>query len=215
MGTEEEALVVITDPDKNTDERVQDLLSVQVSSSSDRSGFPVSLNEAGNNTGLFRGTFGFSTDISDPARVLLKVADGDTVSIVYEETRPPATHEIYVIWYASAPDTVQIGVEEEATQDGSGLPENYTLKQNYPNPFNSVTVIPYKILRQSCVRLVIYDITGRMVKTLVLVVHAPGNYQARWDGTDNSGQPSASGQYIVRLYVDEEEKKSIKLMYIR
>jgi len=63
------------------------------------------------------------------------------------------------------------------------LPDKFQLLQNYPNPFNPVTTIRYQLPRQSHVLLVLYDIAGRRVKTLVDGVQQPGEYSVQLDAS--------------------------------
>ena len=81
----------------------------------------------------------------------------------------------------------------------SGLPADYTLMQNYPNPFNPVTIINYSLPKKSAVSLVIYDMLGREVKTLVSEEKDAGYYSVEWRGENNLGQKTASGMYIYKL----------------
>lgn len=88
--------------------------------------------------------------------------------------------------------------------DKNAAPAQFELMQNYPNPFNPSTMIQYTIggLSNSppvSVRLVIYNILGQEVKTLVEGLRQPGTYRISWDGTDNSGKRAPSGVYIYRL----------------
>jgi hypothetical protein len=81
---------------------------------------------------------------------------------------------------------------------------SFSLLQNYPNPFNPSTMIQYTIGRLMTgppvsVRLVIHNILGQEVKTLVEGVRQPGTYRVTWDGTNNSGKRAPSGVYIYRL----------------
>ena len=76
------------------------------------------------------------------------------------------------------------------------LPTEFRLEQNYPNPFNPKTDIGYQISDYGFVELVVYDLLGREVATLVNERKAPGRYSVTWDA---SGQ--ASGVYIYRLSV--------------
>ncbi|RMF57163.1 MAG: T9SS C-terminal target domain-containing protein, partial [Calditrichaeota bacterium] len=80
------------------------------------------------------------------------------------------------------------------------------LYQNYPNPFNPVTsihfLIPHTTLRASGadnVQLLIYDLLGRKVKTLLNTVLPAGEHTVQWDGTDDAGQPVGSGIYLYQL----------------
>lgn len=87
-----------------------------------------------------------------------------------------------------------------STPTGEVVPQAFALLQNYPNPFNPETTIVYRVARQAQqVRLVIYDILGRQVSVLVNEIKQPGEFTARWDGTDRFGKPVASGTYIYRL----------------
>ena len=80
------------------------------------------------------------------------------------------------------------------------VPNNFVLHQNYPNPFNPVTKIKFSIPASLSfgegprVRLIIYDITGREVATLLNEQLSPGTYEVNWDGTNY-----ASGVYFYQL----------------
>jgi hypothetical protein len=63
------------------------------------------------------------------------------------------------------------------------VPEGFSLSQNYPNPFNPVTNIEFSIPKSSYVKLVIYDITGREVETLVKQNLTAGTYKVDWDAS--------------------------------
>ena len=74
------------------------------------------------------------------------------------------------------------------------------LMQNYPNPFNPTTTIQYSVSAgMHDVKLVVYDMLGKQVKTLVNQTQAAGKYQIEWDGTDSNGNKVASGLYLYRL----------------
>lgn len=81
------------------------------------------------------------------------------------------------------------------------FPKQYQLHQNFPNPFNSITVIRYDLANSKAYRteLMIYNICGQLVKTVVDRVQEGGFYQINWDGTNESGEKVASGLYIYRL----------------
>jgi hypothetical protein len=73
------------------------------------------------------------------------------------------------------------------------------LAQNHPNPFNPTTAITFSIAKDSDVELVIYEVTGARVKTLVSDHRAANNYEVVWDGKDSRGRPVATGVYFCRL----------------
>jgi hypothetical protein len=74
------------------------------------------------------------------------------------------------------------------------LPTECSLSQNYPNPFNPTTTIKYAIKEKSDVRLTIFDLLGRQIKTLVNETKEPGFYQVEFDGSR-----LASGVYFYSL----------------
>ncbi len=79
------------------------------------------------------------------------------------------------------------------------MPLAFRLSQNYPNPFNPVTTIDYSISEKVPVDLVIFDVSGRRVRTLVREKQLPGGYSVVWDGRNDGGSPVASGIYFYRL----------------
>ncbi len=83
------------------------------------------------------------------------------------------------------------------------LPERVvnSLAQNYPNPFNPTTTIQYSIQAQGQVRLRVYDVAGRLVRSLVNEVQSPraGGFAVTWDGTDDRGTRVATGIYFYKL----------------
>ena len=81
------------------------------------------------------------------------------------------------------------------TLDGA-LPSTTSLSKNYPNPFNPSTTIEYSISKPGHVSLVVYDLNGSTVKTLVNDFAGRNNYSVTWDGKNDSGQQVASGQYF-------------------
>ncbi len=74
------------------------------------------------------------------------------------------------------------------------LPTTYDLSQNYPNPFNPVTTIKYQIPKDGIVKLIIYDVLGREVKTLVNEIKTAGYYDIKFDAGNLS-----SGIYFYRF----------------
>jgi len=88
------------------------------------------------------------------------------------------------------------------------IPDGYRLYQNYPNPFNPVTKINYELRVTSYAKLVVYDIMGREITTLVNEKQSPGTYQVEFDGSGLS-----SGVYFYRLNAGEfRETKRMMLV---
>jgi hypothetical protein len=95
---------------------------------------------------------------------------------------------------------VKLGPDVTAVDDRIGLPSRYELYQNVPNPFNPTTVIRYDVpAGGGKVTLRVYDVSGKLVRTLVDGVESPGQKSARWDGANERGEHAASGVYFYRM----------------
>lgn len=79
------------------------------------------------------------------------------------------------------------------------VPQEFALRQNYPNPFNPSTTISFDLPTRNHVVLEVYDVLGKLVKTLINEEMMPGNMDIQWDGTDNAGQHVTSGVYLYRI----------------
>jgi len=96
------------------------------------------------------------------------------------------------LWYAGR---VVVAVEEDTPE--AVRPQE--LYQNCPNPFNPVTKMSFYIPHRTQVRFQIYDVRGRLVRTLRDEVMKAGEWQIPWDGLNDSGQRVSSGVYFYRL----------------
>ena len=88
------------------------------------------------------------------------------------------------------------------------------LAPNVPNPFNSATQIAYHLSNPGPVRLVIYNVLGQPVRTLVDESQAAGSYQVQWDARDQRGVSLSSGVYITRLSYPGGEQTQ-RLLYLK
>jgi hypothetical protein len=97
------------------------------------------------------------------------------------------------------------GVGEQITSisETSGLPTQYAVKQNYPNPFNPNTVIHYQLPQRSEVSLVVYDLLGKQIRSLLNRTVEAGYHNVEWDGKNNSGTQVSSGIYIYWFKANE------------
>ena len=93
------------------------------------------------------------------------------------------------------------------------LPGDYSLKQNYPNPFNPLTTIQYSLPVRGHVSLVLYDILGRQMRTLVNSYQDIGNRSVRWDSKNEFGKHVSAGVYLYRIQTGEfvQTKKMVLL----
>jgi hypothetical protein len=95
------------------------------------------------------------------------------------------------------------------------LPEGFALAQNYPNPFNPATQISYSIPAGATqVRLVVYDLLGHSVRTLVNGRMEPGTYSVSWNGLNDKGRAVSSGVYIYRLE-HGDQATSRKMLFVK
>jgi hypothetical protein len=78
-------------------------------------------------------------------------------------------------------------------------PKAFRLAQNFPNPFNPSTTIKYDMKAKGLVTVRIYDVAGRLVRTLVNETKDAGAYSAVWDGRNNIGADVASGIYFYKM----------------
>ncbi|MBC8233353.1 T9SS type A sorting domain-containing protein, partial [bacterium] len=84
------------------------------------------------------------------------------------------------------------------------VPKFSMLYQNFPNPFNPETWIPYQLSKDADVTIKIYDVSGRLVRTLELGSKEAGVYLEKakagyWDGRNNTGESAASGVYFYSI----------------
>ncbi len=78
-------------------------------------------------------------------------------------------------------------------------PLRTALEPAVPNPFNPTTTIGFSLAERAHVRLVVFDVSGRRVRTLVDATRAPAHYRVTWDGRTDRGARVASGVYFYRL----------------
>lgn len=95
------------------------------------------------------------------------------------------------------------------------LPINYLLEQNYPNPFNPATSIRFSQPKEEHIQLRIFDVTGRLITTLVDEHLNAGVHALEWDGTDGAGTPVASGIYLCRLRAGDTFMQTNKMLLLR
>ena len=86
------------------------------------------------------------------------------------------------------------------------MPMEVQLYQNFPNPFNPKTSIQYSIPKRSQVTISIYNILGQAIKILAHETQEAGLHSTFWDGTDETGNPTVSGMYLLRLDADGVSK---------
>jgi len=106
-----------------------------------------------------------------------------------------------------------INVTTDFVAAAGDLPAAMALEQNYPNPFNPKTTIAFTLDRSGPVKLQVFDVQGRLVRTLVNEIRTAGPYRIDWDGKDNAGRTAAAGLYMYRLVAgDMVQQKKMTLL---
>jgi len=150
----------------------------------------------------------FSTD--EIAAVLGPVAKGDTVRLhltgrLVDRTRVEGQDVVIIVGNQGGAqgDLQALGeplANDETSVRETVLPEVFALHQNAPNPFNPRTNIRFDVPPGSgAVSLRIYDVRGRLVRTLVNGTQAAGRKTVAWDGLNDAGTPVGTGIYFYSL----------------
>jgi len=122
------------------------------------------------------------------------------------------------LWADGAVNGWGWAIDNLAIQTGAvGVPETpsaseVTLAQNAPNPFNPSTVISFNLPRDGRVSLRVFDVRGRLVRTLVDGNQPAGAHAVDWDGRDDRGAPAASGVYLYRLEAGGQARQRSMLL---
>jgi len=116
-------------------------------------------------------------------------------------------------YYGLAPDMGAIEYQSILHLDRDLLPKQYILHQNYPNPFNPVTSLWYDLSEDGLVNITIYDMMGRVVKTLVNSSQTAGYKSIRWNATNDRNEPVSAGLYLYTIQAGEfrQTKKMVLL----
>jgi hypothetical protein len=85
------------------------------------------------------------------------------------------------------------------------IPDRFAFDSGHPNPFNARPSIQFDLPTPSRVNLEIFDVVGRLVKTLVNGSLGVGRHLVDWDGLDDRGAPVAAGVYYCRMVAGEFE----------
>lgn len=126
----------------------------------------------------------------------------DNVQHVYREDVPQGTYTITVRSIDGTTDYAlawRVEGPEAVSAPSPGNRQGMRLHEAQPNPFNPSTVIRFDVAAAGPVELIVYDVAGRRVRTLVREARDAGSHQATWDGRDDRGLPVASGSYLYQL----------------
>jgi hypothetical protein len=122
-------------------------------------------------------------------------AEWPMAHIVWTDTRQPADLRLGDIFHVVAANPYLIDAPEGSM--GSAVPEGTFLVR--PNPFTSSATVHFSLTAREQVRLDVFDVTGRLVRTLSNGPREPGPHALQWNGRDGSGHSLAAGVYFYRL----------------
>ena len=130
------------------------------------------------------------------------IGDSDIESIIYDEE-----NQIGQSWL--------VHVIELVEADDNVIPQVTKLHQNYPNPFNPITTIEFSVMNNSQVELLIYNIKGHKIKSLLNDQITLGEHSIVWDGEDDSGKKVGSGVYFYSLNVNGKIEAVKKCLFLK
>ena len=126
-------------------------------------------------------------------------ADGETVGQWHSIPLNQNQRQVLELTLSGGMKVVRVESLAASKPVAETVPEVSGLAPNFPNPFNSATLITYHLSSPGPVQLVIYNVLGQPVRTLVDQSQAAGSYQIRWDVLDQRGISLSTGIYIARL----------------
>ena len=108
-------------------------------------------------------------------------------------------------------EVISVTLDNVNIQNNFNVPGSFSLYQNYPNPFNPVTNFSYNLLEEGLVKITIFDLNGKLVKTVVQNRQLPGYQSVQWNGHNDQGHLVSAGVYIYTLQVGDyvQSKKMI------
>ena len=124
--------------------------------------------------------------------------------------------EDVLIWFGIPPSVnVCTTVIVDVDSPPGAPPARTVLFQNTPNPFNPLTRVRYDLAADAHVVLRVFDVGGKLVRTLVDQPQAAESYEVVWDGLTDSGERASSGVYWVRMTTSRGFKASTKVVMLR
>ena len=94
-------------------------------------------------------------------------------------------------------------------------PAAFALASNYPNPFNPATTIKYSLPQAADVKLIVYNVLGQPVRTLIAEHQSAGRYTVEWDATNDNGHSLSTGMYFYRLAAGGEFLETRKMLLLK
>jgi hypothetical protein len=149
--------------------------------------------------------------------ITIEIYEGDSASCglsIQINGQGEGIIELLIFNIDNTSDSINVDISINATSTVSihenepekGLVKKFALGANYPNPFNPSTSISYALINSEMVELSIYDMRGRLIRTLFRGNQILGYHTMDWNGTDGQGKPVPAGSYIYTIQVGNEVK---------
>ena len=152
-----------------------------------------------------QGTLHTNFKLSSDGETLALIKPDGTTIIDYISFESQTTDQSYGripdgddVWDSMSP-TPGYSNSGLSTLVNNSIPATYRLYQNYPNPFNPLTTLRYDLPEDAIINIIIYDIMGRVVRTLVNNQQNAGFKSIQWNATNNQGMSVSSGVYLYKI----------------
>jgi N-acetylmuramoyl-L-alanine amidase len=135
----------------------------------------------------------------------------DSIQLTYNSENPEADLKGRLIF-----DDLRVVKMQPVTiaGDTEAIVQVYQLAQNFPNPFNPSTMITFSLPEPTQLRLEIYNLRGEKIRSLVDQFYPAGNWQLRWNATDEQSQKVPSGIYLYYL-ITPAHREMKKMMLLK
>ncbi len=153
-----------------------------------------------------------SVRVNDLTSAYTNINDLENNSTYYWRVRSKTSNGIYSNYSSVA--NFNTGDDITGVEDVNIVPANYYMAQNYPNPFNPTTNIKFGLPNSGNIKLVIYNVLGQEIKTLINQNLNAGTYNILWNGQNEAGINVPSGVYLYRItsgnFIDTKKMVLIK-----
>jgi len=146
---------------------------------------------------------------SDGEKIGLFMPDSTTVvdTLTFGEQSDDISYGRYPdgsdTWQLMNPTPGAANTQELSLDEALLIPEVFVLRQNYPNPFNPITTLRYDLPEQANVNIIIYDMLGRQVKSLINQTQDAGFKSVLWNATNDNDKPVSAGVYLYQIQAGE------------
>ena len=156
-----------------------------------------------------------STDSSFTTNVESSFLQTNTYTDNYLELNTEYFYRVaaFLGFWTGYSNTVSVTLEWVGIADRDKIPMFYKIHQNYPNPFNPITTLRYDLPEDGLVNITIYDMMGRVVKTLINDQQTAGYRSLQWNAANDTGSPVSAGIYLYMIQTGEfrQTKKMVLL----